>query len=43
MTVATDALPSGPAFASRSALWLFWERFKEDKAAVAAAVVIVSS
>ena len=27
---------------SRSALWLFWQRFNEDKAAVGAAVVILS-
>ena len=42
MTAVSDALaPGGKAFASRSALWLFWQRFKEDKAAVGAAVVIV--
>ena len=42
MTAVTEALaPGGTRFASRSALWLFWQRFKEDKAAVGAAVVIV--
>ncbi len=42
MTAATDVLPaSGSVFATRSAFWLFWQRFKEDKAAVGAAVVIV--
>src|SRR5580658_2205149 len=42
MTAVSEALaPGGARFASRSALWLFWQRFKEDKAAVGAAVVIV--
>jgi peptide/nickel transport system permease protein len=42
MTAATEALaPGGTRFASRSAFWLFWQRFKEDKAAVGAAVVIL--
>src|SRR6202161_4765108 len=42
MTAATEALaPGGTRFASRSALWLFWQRFREDQAAVGAAVVIV--
>jgi peptide/nickel transport system permease protein len=42
MTAATDVLPpAGTIFATRSAFWLFWQRFREDKAAVGAAVVIV--
>ncbi len=42
MTAATDLLaPGGTTVASRNALWLFWNRFKEDKAAVGAAGVIV--
>jgi len=42
MTAVSEALaPGATTFASRSALWLFWQRFKEDKAAVGAAVVIV--
>jgi ABC-type dipeptide/oligopeptide/nickel transport system permease subunit len=42
MTAATEVLPSGSTvFATRSALWLFWQRFREDKAAVGAAVVII--
>jgi peptide/nickel transport system permease protein len=42
MTATVDALPrKDAAFASRSALWLFWQRFKEDRVAVGAAVIIV--
>jgi peptide/nickel transport system permease protein len=42
MTIATDVLPAGgAAFTTRSTLWLFWRRFREDKAAVGAAVVIL--
>ena len=43
MTAATEVLPPGgtTVFATRSALWLFWQRFREDKAAVGAAVVIL--
>jgi peptide/nickel transport system permease protein len=33
--------PGGSAFAARSALSMFWLRFKEDRAAVGAAIVIV--
>jgi peptide/nickel transport system permease protein len=41
MTAATDVLsPSGAAFAGKSALRLFWERFREDKVALFAAGVI---
>ena len=39
MTVAVDALSSG--FETRSARWLFWQRFKEDRAALGAAAVII--
>jgi peptide/nickel transport system permease protein len=52
MSAATDILapsdasssgggPAGVRFQTRSGLWLFWQRFKEDRAAVGAAVVIV--
>jgi peptide/nickel transport system permease protein len=45
MTAATDLLspasPAGPTFAGRSASRLFWERFREDKAALVGATVIV--
>jgi ABC-type dipeptide/oligopeptide/nickel transport system permease subunit len=42
VTAATDAFPSaGRTFESRSAFWLFWQRFKEDRVAVGAAVVII--
>lgn len=42
MTAATEVLAPGErGFASRNALWLFWQRFKEDKAAVGAAIVIL--
>ena len=30
-----------PTFAARGAFWLFWQRFREDRAAVFAAVVII--
>jgi peptide/nickel transport system permease protein len=42
MTATTELLSGGgPALASRSAGWLFWRRFREDKAALIAAGVIV--
>jgi peptide/nickel transport system permease protein len=42
LSAAADALSPGPiTFASRSASRLVWERFREDKAAVLGAVVIV--
>jgi len=41
MTAATDLLsPAGATFTSRSAARLFWERFREDKAALVAMGVI---
>lgn len=41
MTVATDVIrPAGATFVSRSASRLFWERFREDKAALFAAATI---
>jgi peptide/nickel transport system permease protein len=41
MTAATDLLsPGGTAFTSRSASRLFWERFREDRAALLATGVI---
>src|SRR5215469_14731808 len=41
-TTLAPASPTAPQpFATRSALWLFWQRFKEDKAAVTAACVIL--
>jgi peptide/nickel transport system permease protein len=41
-TTATEVLPAAPAsVAGKSASRLFWERFREDKAAVAGAVVVV--
>lgn len=43
-TTATEVLSppaGGPVLAHRSALWLFWQRFKEDKAAVVAGAVII--
>jgi peptide/nickel transport system permease protein len=43
MTAATDLLttPAGATFAGRSASRLFWERFREDKAAILGASVIL--
>lgn len=42
MTAATDLLsPTGATYASRSATRLFWERFREDKAALLGASVIL--
>jgi ABC-type dipeptide/oligopeptide/nickel transport system permease subunit len=41
VTAATETVGAAPAIATRSASRMFWERFREDKAAVAGGIVVI--